>query len=91
MTHEERQEALEAARILESDVFRSVFDKLEERYVQAWKSSGDAMKREDMWQAVRALESVRKEIFSMLQCAAVKEHGKDEALNAALLAAKGKK
>ena len=91
MTHEERQEALEAARILESDVFKSVFDRLEARYVQAWKSSGDSLKREDMWQAVRALESVRKEIFSMLQCAAVKAHGKDEALNAAMCAAKGKK
>ena len=91
MTHEERQEALEAARILSSDVFRSVFDELEARYVQAWKASGDAMNREDLWQAVRALESVRKEIFSMLQCAAIKEHGRDEALNAAMHAAKGKK
>ena len=36
----------------------------------------------------RALAEVKKEIFRELQCAALKEHGKDEALNAAVKAVK---
>ena len=43
MTHEERMEALEAGRILQSGVFRRVFERLDARYVQAWRTSTDGM------------------------------------------------
>ena len=88
MTHEERMEALEAGRILQSAVFRRAFERLDARYVQAWRASTDGVKREDWWRMQRALAEVKKEIFRELQCAALKEHGKDEALNAAVKAVK---
>ena len=91
MTHEERMDALEAGRILQSRVFRDAFDRLDARYVQAWRTCADGVKREDWWHMQRALFAVKKELFDELQCAALKEHGKDEVLNAALEAAKGKK
>ena len=91
MTHEERMEALEAGRILQSAVFLRAFDTLDARYVQAWRASSDSVKREDWWHMHRALAEVKKELFDTLQCAAVKEHGKDETLNAALNAVKEKR
>ena len=90
MTHEERMEALEAGRILQSTVFIRAFDTLDARYVQAWRTSTDNVKREDWWYKQRALSEVKKELFDILQCAAVNEHGKDETLNAALNAVKEK-
>ena len=90
MTHEERMEALEAGRILQSPVFLRVFDTLDARYVQAWRASSDSVKRDDWWHKQRALAEVKKELFDILQCAAVNEHGKDETLNAALNAVKEK-
>lgn len=88
MTHEERMEALEAGRILQSSVFRCVFDKLDARYVQAWRSSADSIKRDDWWYMQRALAAVKKELFDEIQCAALREQGKDVILNAAVEAAK---
>ena len=88
MTHEERIEALEAGRILQSPVFLRVFDTLDARYVQAWRASSDSVKRDDWWHMQRALEDVKREIFEILQCAAVNEDGKDETLNAAVKAVK---
>lgn len=90
MTHEERMEALEAGRILQSPVFLRVFDTLDARYVQAWRASSDSVKREDWWHMQRALVEVKKELFDILQCAAVNEYGKDETLNAAVKAVKEK-
>lgn len=84
MTHEERMEALEAGRILQSAVFRRVFERLDARYVQAWRASTDSIKREDWWHMQRALAAVKKELFDELQCAAVSARDKDETLNAAL-------
>lgn len=88
MTHEERMEALEAGRILQSEVFRETFACLDARYVRAWRTCTDAVKREDWWYMQRALAAVKKELFDELQCAALEEKGKDEVLNAALSAAK---
>ena len=89
MTHEEHMKAMEAGRILQSPVFREVFERLDNRYVAAWRGSTDAVNREDWWQKQRALAEVKKELFEILQCAALKQQGKDEGLNAALKAAKG--
>ena len=91
MTHEERMDALEAGRVLQSRVFRQAFDRLDARYVQAWRACADSVKREEWWHMQRALAAVKKELFDALQCAALREQGKDEVLNAALEAAKGKK
>lgn len=91
MTHEERMEALEAGRILQSHVFRRVFDRLDAKYVQAWRTSSDSIKREDWWYMQRALAEVKKELFHELQCAALNENGKDEILNAAVNAVKEQK
>ena len=90
MTHEEHMEALEAGRILQSRVFRRVFDRLDAKYVQAWRAGSDSIKREDWWYMQRALFAVKKELFQELQRAAVSEKGKDDVLNAALEAAKGR-
>lgn len=91
MTHEERMEALEAGRILQSAVFLRTFDTLDARYVQAWRASSDAVKREDWWHMQRALAEVKKELFDTLQCAALQNGGKDETLNAAVKAVKEKR
>ena len=90
MTHEERIEALEAGRILQSSVFLRVFDTLDARYVQAWRACADSVKRDDWWNMQRALAEVKKELFDELQCAALKGQGKDETLNEALNAVKEK-
>lgn len=84
-------DALEAGRVLQSRVFRQAFDRLDARYVQAWRACADSVKREEWWHMQRALAAVKKELFDALQCAALREQGKDEVLNAALEAAKGKK
>ena len=84
-------DALEAGRILQSRVFRDAFDRLDARYVQAWRSSSDSMRREDLWRMQRALADVKKELFDILQCAALKNSGKDETLNAAVSAVKEQK
>lgn len=91
MTHEERMDALEAGRILQSAVFLRAFDTLDARYVQAWRASTDNVKREDWWYKQRALAEVKKELFDTLQCAALQNGGKDETLNAALKAVKEKR
>ena len=91
VTHEERMEALEAGRILQSSVFRKAFEQLDARCVQAWRNSSDSMRREDLWRMQRALADVKKELFDILQCAALKNSGKDETLNAAVSAVKEQK
>ena len=90
MTHEERMEALEAGRILQSEVFREAFTCLDARYVKAWRTCTDAVKREDWWYMQRALQEVRRELFSLLQGAAAGEKGEDDVLNAALERAREK-
>lgn len=86
MTEKERKRAFEAAHVL--DVLGDVFADLDARYVAAWKTSTDAIVREDWWQRQRALQDVKRELFGVVENAALKKHGKDEALNAARMAAK---
>ena len=88
MTHEERMEALEAGRILQSEVFLRAFDTLDARYLQAWRACADSVKRDDWWHMQRALAEVKKELFDTLQCAALQNNGKDETLNAAVKSVK---
>ena len=91
MTYEERMEALEAGRILQSSVFLRAFDTLDARYVQSWRACADSVKRDDWWHMQRALAEVKKELFDTLQCAALQNNGKDETLNAAVRAVKEKR
>ena len=88
MTQEERERALEAGRILNSSLFREVFEKLDKRYVSAWRNSTLKDSREEWWMMQFVLGQVKNELFSELQCAALKMNGKDETVNAALNAAK---
>lgn len=86
MTQQERQKAFDAALVL--DVLADVFEALDEKYVAAWKNSTDSVNRDDWWYRQRALQDVKRELFGVVENAALKEHGKDKALNAARLAAK---
>ena len=86
MTHEERQKAFDAAHVL--DVLTGVFAELDARYVAAWRSAADVQARDDWWQRQRVLTDVKRELFSIVENAALKECGKDKALNAARNAAK---
>jgi hypothetical protein len=86
MTHEERLRAFDAAKVL--DVLGDVFADLDSRYISAWRASADAAGREDWWQRQRALADVKRELFGRVENAALREGGKDKALNAARNAAK---
>jgi hypothetical protein len=91
MTHEEKQAALEAGRILNSEVFNRVWDELDAKAVEVWRGSKSLEQREESFAVVRVLAQVKDKFFSMLQCAAFAEGGKDEALNASLATAKVKR
>ena len=88
LSHEAKQRALEAGRILTSPVFAEALATLDARYVAMWRGAQSAEDRERAWHMQHLLAALRKEIFDVLQCAAVDEHGKNDALNAALRAAK---
>ncbi len=88
MTHEDRQAALEAGRILNSDVFNRVWDELDAKAVEAWRAGKTQEQREECYAVVKVLAQVKDKFFSMLQDAAFAESGKDEAINAALKTAK---
>lgn len=83
-----RQRALEAGRIAASDVFRSVFRKLDARYVAAWRGSKETAEREEWWRRQQALEAVRAELLAELQDAVLRGQGRDARLNEALRSAK---
>ena len=70
------------------DVLGDVFAELDSRYITAWRASADAAGREDWWQRQRALADVKRELFGIVENAALREGGKDKALNAARNAAK---
>lgn len=90
ISQEEREKALEAGRILSSPVLREAFDKLDAEYVLTWRTSSDPAVREDAWFKQRVLFEIQKNIKSILECAALRERGKDLQINAALAAAKKK-
>ena len=87
----EKERALEAARILNSELFRDVCAELDEDYLAAWRSAKTPEERERLWFMQNALSQVTGRLFSVLQDAANMKHGKDEELNAAVKAAKGAK
>jgi hypothetical protein len=87
MTHEERLKAFDAAKVL--DVLGDVFADIDARYVTAWRASLDRESRDDWWQRQKALQDVKRELFGIVENAALREGGKDKALNAARKAAKG--
>lgn len=90
ISQEEREKALEAGRILSSPVFMETFDKLDAEYVNVWRTSVDASVREEAWVKQRVLFEIQKNLQSLLECAALRERGKDTQINAALSAAKRK-
>lgn len=88
---DKKKTGLEAARILNSELFRAVCEELDEDYVAGWRNAKTPEDRERCWFRQMALQEVKSQLFSRLQNAAVAERGKDEELNAALSAAKEKK
>ena len=89
ITYEERQRALEAGRILSSQVLREAFEGIDARLVGKWRSCSCSDERDELWRMLQCLAAVRKELFDILEYAAVKARGRDEALNKALDTAKG--
>lgn len=81
---EKRKRALDAAAILNSPVFGEAVDGIQARAIETWKAAKTPQEREDAWHLQRAAEILRREIYNVLQCAAVNAGGKDEILNAEL-------
>ena len=84
MTHEERQRALEAAALLDSQVFREALVALDGRYVKAWRGATGPEERELWWLRQQVLADVRRELLAWVTSAAVRAGGGDGQLNAAL-------
>lgn len=84
VTQEERQRALEAAELLDSQVFREAVRVLDGRYVNAWRGAGTPEERELWWLRQHVLVDVQREFLEMVTSVAVRSGGKDEQLNAAL-------
>ena len=91
MTHDQRQRALEAGRILASPVFQEAFDLLDARYVAQWRGAKYTDDRERAWMMQNLLATFRHELLGILQGAAVASGGKDKELNAAVKTAKEQK
>ncbi len=87
---EEREMALEAGRILSSPAFREAIEKLDAEYVNVWRTSTDAGVRDAAWMKQRVLFEIQKNLLKYLECAALRERGKDVQINAALAAVKRK-
>ena len=85
---DDKQRALEAAHILNSPILTEALDAMDAHAYEAWVNAKDVQGRETAWHTQRAAQILRKELFNIIQCAAVKNGGKDEAINAALETAK---
>ena len=88
---DKKKQGLEAARILNSELFLTVCAELDDDYVAAWRNAKTPEERERSWYRQTALAEIKNQLFSRLQNAALAERGKDEELNAALSVAKEKK
>ena len=88
---EKRKKALDAAAILNSPVFADAVESIKGRAVEMWQAAKTPQEREEAWHLQRACAVFYKEIFNILQCAAVNAQGKDELLNAELNKAKEKR
>lgn len=80
--NDQRKKALDAAMILNSPVFADAVDGIQGRAVEMWKAAKTAQEREEAWYLQRAIAVLQREIFNVLQCAAVNAGGKDEIINA---------
>ena len=83
-----KEQALEAARILNSELFAEICDTLDADYLAAWRAAKTPEEREKWWYMQNALLSVKTRLFSTLQDAANAKNGKDEELTAAVKTAK---
>ena len=88
--NDQRKKALDAAMILNSPVFADAVDGIQGRAVEMWKAAKTAQEREEAWYLQRAIAVLQREIFNVLQCAAVYAGGKDEVINAELVKVKEK-
>ena len=88
---EKRKRALDAAAILNSPVFADAVESIKGRAVEMWQAAKTTQEREEAWHLQRAVAVVYKELFNILQCAAVNAQGKDELLNAELEKVKEKR
>lgn len=88
---EKRKKALDAAAILNSPVFADAVESIKGRAVEMWQAAKTTQEREEAWYLQRACAVFYKEIYNILQCAAVNAGGKDEALNTELAKVKEKR
>ena len=88
---EKRKKALDAAAILNSPVFADAVESIKGRAVEMWQAAKTTQEREEAWHLQRACAVFYKEIYNILQCAAVNAGGKDETLNAELAKVKEKR
>ena len=88
---EKRKKALDAAAILNSPVFADAVESIKGRAVEMWQAAKTTQEREEAWYMQRACAVFYKEIYNILQCAAVNAGGKDETLNAELAKVKEKR
>ena len=88
---EKRKRALDAAAILNSPVFAEAVESIKGRAVEMWQAAKTTQEREEAWHLQRACAVFYKEIYNILQCAAVNAGGKDETLNTELAKVKEKR
>ena len=88
---EKRKRALDAAAILNSPVFADAVESIKGRAVEMWQAAKTTQEREEAWYLQRAVAVVYKELYNVLNCAAVNAQGKDEVLNAELEKVKEKR
>ena len=88
---EKRKKALDAAAILNSPVFAEAVESIKGRAVEMWQAAKTTQEREEAWYLQRAVAVVYKELYNVLNCAAVNAQGKDEVLNAELSKVKEKR
>ena len=88
---EKRKRALDAAAIINSPVFAEAVESIKGRAVEMWQAAKTTQEREEAWYLQRACAVFYKEIYNILNCAAVNAQGKDEVLNAELAKVKEKR
>ena len=88
---EKRKRALDAAAILNSPVFAEAVESIKGRAVEMWQAAKTTQEREEAWHLQRACVVFYRELYNVLNCAAVNAQGKDEVLNAELAKVKEKR
>lgn len=65
----EKERSMEAARIVESPLFKEAFDELHDKYIDYWKRTGLEEKegREDIYRAILNLESVKVHFIRIIE------------------------